>query len=74
MLGHRIMTLGHIVSSTKLNVNPLKKKKRFDGEEILNKNGLQMVKTIAKSFTVKKPHFYLETTPPNDLFDPTRLA
>jgi len=52
MLGHRIMTLGHIVSSTKLNFNPLRKKKTLDSEEFLNKNGLQMVKNIAKSFTV----------------------
>ncbi len=41
-------------------MNIFKKKKQFDGENFINKNGVQMIKNIAKAYQVKnesKPYF-----------------
>jgi hypothetical protein len=57
MLMHRMMTLGHIVATTSVRLNFLKKRKQFDGDNFLNKNGVQMIKNIAKSYKVVAPHF-----------------
>ncbi len=54
---HRMMTLGHIVATTSVRLNFLKKRKQFDGDNFLNKNGVQMIKNIAKSYKVGEPHF-----------------
>jgi hypothetical protein len=34
MLAHRIMTLGHIVSTTSIRMSLFKKKKHFDGDRV----------------------------------------
>ena len=49
---HRMMTLGHIVATTSIRMNIFKKRKQFDGDNFLNKNGVQMIRNLAKSFRV----------------------
>merc|ERR1719397_249443 len=43
MFFHRLMTLGHIVASTELN---LFKRNRFDTEDYLNRHGVEVIKEI----------------------------
>jgi hypothetical protein len=57
MLMHRVMTLGHIVSTTSIRFNVFRKGRKFDGEHFVDKHGIQMIKTIAKSYQVQQ-HFF----------------
>lgn len=50
MLLHRIMTLGHIVSSTKIKLTFGNKKEQFDGDKFLQKNAVQMFKDLQSTY------------------------
>ena len=43
----------YLTSTFFFRMNIFKKKKQFDGENFINKNGVQMIKNIAKSYQVK---------------------
>ncbi|TRY63908.1 hypothetical protein TCAL_11841 [Tigriopus californicus] len=54
MLLHRIMTLGHIVSSTKIKVSIKsmlgKKETQFDGDKFLQRNAVEMFKNLQSTY------------------------
>ena len=51
MLIHRIMTLGHVVSTTKISF----REKKFNANDEINKNGVKLVKSIIKNVVVSLP-------------------
>ena len=50
MFTHRIMTLGHIVSTTNISLG--RRKKNFDVNKEINKNGVAIVKSMIKNISV----------------------
>ena len=48
------MTLGHILATTKLRAL-WKKKKTYDANTDLQKNGVELIKAMQREFTVSKP-------------------
>ncbi len=49
MLAHRLMTLGHIVSSTKIRMKLFGKTKAFDPEKFIKKKGVSIIKEMIKT-------------------------
>lgn len=49
MLLHRIMTLGHIVSTTKIRVRKLGQKHKFDANALIDKQAVDIVKSLIKN-------------------------
>ena len=61
MLAHRLMTLGHIVATTKLPWKKsfgLKKKKKFNADKLLAKKGIEMMKEWQASYQVSFLNMY----------------
>ena len=55
MLSHRIMTLGHIVATTKIGFGRLfglGQKDNFDGDKFLAKKGVEMLKEWQSNYQV----------------------
>ena len=65
MLAHRLLTLGHIVATTKLPWKKsfrLKKKKEYDADTLLAKKGIAIIKewqaSYQVSFLIMYPYVY----------------
>ena len=53
MLAHRLMTLGHIISTTKIRMTLFGKNKRFDPNKLIQKQGVNIVKDIIRNAQVR---------------------
>ena len=54
MVAHRLMTLGHIVSSTHIRPPRLGNKNAFDANKVIEKSGVSIIKDLIQNVQVKK--------------------
>lgn len=52
MLFHRVMTLGHIISTTPIKFKCGNKKKSVDPNEIIQKRGVDMIRALVATYEV----------------------
>ena len=52
MITHRLMTLGHIVSSTHIRPPKLGKADKFDANKVIEKSGVSIIKDLIQNVMV----------------------